>query len=124
MSGKSDAMTPTKRRAKARCIRALIQIEQPKTSMIQACEKHRLSRNTGYRILEELIEWERTATPQMEAAEIMAQTRATSYDPHLWLLASGKLTYAYLQGEDGIGPELFGAAQPASETLTVDPLCE
>ena len=124
MSGKLFAMNEVQRRAKARCIRALIQMESPQTSMTEACDKHKISRTTGYRILEELIAWEQTATPQTEAAEIMAQTRQTTYHPNLWLLVSGKTLMAYMQGQDGFGPELFTGTPDAAESLAVDPLCE
>lgn len=112
-----------KRRAKARCIRALCQME-PADTVDQAAEKHHVSRATAYRIIEELEAWEQTATPQDEAREIMAQTQQTQYDPLLWLLTSGKLTMAYIQGHDGIGPELFGGTQEPGQDLNADPLCE
>lgn len=112
-----------KRRAKARCIRALCQME-PAHTVEQAAEKHKVSRATAYNLVNELEVWEETATPQDEAREIMAQTRLKTYDPHVWLLTSGNLTMGYAQGHDGIGPELFGGTQESSQNLSVDPLCE
>jgi hypothetical protein len=114
-------LTEIQRRAKARCIRALTQME-PAHTVDQAAEKHHVSRTTAYRIIEELEAWERTAIPQMEAAEILAQTRQTAYHPNLWLLTSGKLTLAYMQGQDGIGPEIFGGQ--AESNISADPMCE
>lgn len=116
-------LTSIKRRAKARCIRALCQME-PADTVERAAEKHNVSRATAYNIVKELELWEQTATPQDEAREIMAQTRQTEYDPYLWLLTSGKLTMAYIQGHDGIGPELFGGTQESGQDLNADPLCE
>ena len=79
--------------------------------MDQAAEKHGVSRAHAYRIIHELMEWEKTATPEDEGREIMAQLKpdgVTAYDPGMWLLTSDKLTFAYAMGHDGIGPHIFG----------------
>jgi hypothetical protein len=113
-------LTDIQRRAKARCIRALVQME-PADTVDQAAKKHHMSRATAYRVIEELEAWECTATPQDEAREILAQTKLTEYHPNLWLLVSGKLALAYMQGHDGIGPELFGDSPDLQSDLS-DPL--
>lgn len=124
MAFKNQIVDDLKRRAKARCIRALTEMEPAKT-VEQAAEQHHVSRITAYRLVKELEAWETTATPQDEAREILAQTKLKEYDPLVWLFTSGKLTMAYANGHDGIGPELFGGAPNADEQLSAaDPLCD
>lgn len=120
----NDQMSEIKRRSKARCIRALTQMDPPKT-VDEAALAHNVSRTTAYRIVEELEAWEKTATYQDEADEILAQTKRATYDPYLWLLTSSKMLMAYSQGHDGVGPELFGGSPEPNEVIgTDDPLCE
>lgn len=124
MGFRNKMLDPVKRRAKARCVRALCQDWINMHTVDQAAEKLHISRATAYRIVEELEAWEETATPQDEAREIMAQTRLKRYEHHVWRLTSGNLAQGYAQGHDGIGPELFGGTQESSQNLSVDPLCE
>jgi hypothetical protein len=84
--------------------------EEPNTMNVAAA-KHNVSRATAYNIVHELMEWEKTATPEDEGREIMAQLKpsgVTAYVADMWLLTSDKLTFAYAQGHDGIGPHIFG----------------
>ena len=115
----TNYMSAAQRRAKARCIRALIQIENPKTSMTDAAAKHKVSRAYAYRLLEELRVWEAKAAFEQEAKEILAQLAHIThgaYDPYMWLLASGKMTRAYAQGD--ISTEMFnGQADPRDDLL-------
>ena len=101
-----DYMNQNERRYMARKLRGLISVgDKPKT-MAEACDIRKISRPTGYRILEELELWESKHTHDQEIADISTQlgtikpglTWATC-DKSKWFLTSGKLTLAYAQGD-------------------------
>lgn len=121
MTAFNKIMSDVQRRAKARCVRAMVEMDPPK-SIEQASANHNISRASAYRFMQELAAWESTATFQDEATEILAQTKHTTYDPHMLLLASPKFVMAFAQGHDGVDAGLFGGMPDPRDSL--DPLCD
>lgn len=100
--------TPAQRRAKARNVRALDRLdESPKLTMREIADHHGISRAQAFKLIAELEAWEASATFQDEADAVMAQTPG-EYHPFLWLLVSGRMLYAYTQGE--VTNSVFGPA--------------
>lgn len=107
---------PVVRRHKARRIRACTRGE---FNISQACEKHKVSRSYGYRLIADLEAWEASATPEQELEEVHAAMRRYNLnpaDPLKWLFVSGKLLTAYARGEWTPGQDDIGA-EPYDELL-------
>jgi hypothetical protein len=99
----SYLLDPLRRRHKARKIRAMVRMENPKRSMVEACEIQKVSRTQGYRLWEELHGWEK-ATPladQLREIEHMFRVNGVDpADPLKWLFASGDVIMAHVRGDD------------------------
>lgn len=89
------------RRAKARAIRALTRFTDETCTMEDASKKHGVSRVTGFRMIKDLELWESKASHAAQAHEV--NSYLPDYDPLKWVLCSGAMIKAYMDGEISSG---------------------
>jgi hypothetical protein len=108
-------MDAQERRRKARNIRALSRIDNSadRKTIDEIIVIHKISKTNAYRILAELEEWETNSTFAQEAADIALSY--PKYSTKKWLLVSGKMLLAYIQGE--ISASVMGSSAPEQDDL-------
>lgn len=86
------------------------------------CASNHMSKVHMYRIIEELEEWEKTATFEQEAAEINAQW--PEYHPDKIPLMSGPMILAYIHAEISSALLNDGEREPIGVEPEADPLLD